>query len=272
MILFTENKLDVITKDLGMLDTESSYSIYVSLHTYREAVILSDRFEGELVGIKRILDTKDNRVDAVNFFFENAPEPLNILAAFLGLVDENIKLEMNLEAMCGILHQMSMIIDFDNYVAVPIAVRKIVVFSKSMLNWWKESWSDLQKKINIAEIDLESITIDFLATILNRLGLSVSEVNGNRTSDTIFANTIEKISDEVPEKDNDSDDGGSGDMFAIFNKMMAEELEKEDQDTQVTVADEKDPIMGDKSVVESAPIDKEKQAIDSIILAFGGSV
>jgi len=270
MILFTENKLNVVTKDLVMLDTESSYNIYISLHTYKEAVILSDRFESELSGIKRILDTRDNHVDAVNFFFENAPEPLNILAAFLGLVDENIKLEMNLEAMCGILHQMSMIIDFENYVAVPIAVRKNVVFSKSMLNGWKESWSDIQKKISIAEIDLESITIDFLATILNRLGLSVSEVRSDRIFDTTPTNYTSRVSNEL--QDDDSDDEGSEDMFDMFNKMMAEELEKEDQDTQVVAVDEGKIDIEKESAVEETTVDKEKQAIDSIILAFGGSV
>ena len=122
----------------------------------------------------RTLGTENIHGEAVDFFYENVPEPVNILGAFLSLVDSEVDVPCNLRVLCGYLHQMSMMIDFTNYIAIPVVARKDVVFTKAMMRGWEDSWKDMQKQINLAEFDMENLSIDTLAEILNRLGLGVA--------------------------------------------------------------------------------------------------
>ena len=170
MILYKKENISLLQQNIIMLEYENSNSmipdgfIYVSQSTYDEALLLFDRFEGESGILKKVLNVT-NHIDAIKFFHKYAPKPISILAPFLGLIREDIELKEDIEMLCGMLHQMSQIINFNSFTKVPLDVRADIVFTKSMLNNYKKSWEDLELRINMAEVNKESLTVDMIKKI-----------------------------------------------------------------------------------------------------------
>lgn len=134
MIVYSQKRYypDLINTII-LQDSEENY-FYVHRSTYDAAVILNDRY------------TKDTLLDAIgiessdiiDYYFEQAPTPLNILAPFLGLVAEG--LEKDIELLTGCLHVISSSIDFRKFVKAPKEIRSEVNFSLFIREEYKLSW------------------------------------------------------------------------------------------------------------------------------------
>lgn len=154
MILYRKEPVPLLMRNMMMLDdVESGGVLYVSKATYDQAVLISSRFDGDCNAVWSTL--KDSKVtyseipgfmDFLKNYKEKAPEPLNILAGFLGLVAQtkgvNFK-EMTLVDAYGFLHSISQIIDFNALSVVPKEVRAKVDIPKVILTSYELSWNEI---------------------------------------------------------------------------------------------------------------------------------
>ena len=160
MILFKRTPFQCKMKNVMMLDVDLKRSVdendvddesvvYVSKNTYDQCVRLHGRFEGEIGYMCRNFGVEYGDGTVVDFFYNNAPEPLNILAPFLGeLVKAGHKIEADdIETMLGYLHIMSQIINFDSYTLMPVDARADVTVGNAVLKSYKESWEDLTESL-----------------------------------------------------------------------------------------------------------------------------
>lgn len=131
---------------IRLLCEDKSKAVFLSSEVYEQAVIITHRFDGLINQIKKILDCDENHEEAVNWFYNNAPEPINILAPFLGLVNSDVE-ELygpnREEVMYGFLHYMSNYIDFNEFLLVPDVVRKGISVSKLSITAYQKSWASL---------------------------------------------------------------------------------------------------------------------------------
>ncbi len=171
MIIFKEKAISIAQENCIMLELENEVQgfIYLSKSTYDQALLLSDRLEGEVSYLRKVLSgSATSHAEEIQYFYETAPEPLNILAPFIGLVKADVKLERNMRTLCGVLHVMSMAIDFNEFSKVPASVRANVEFGKSAIRKYEQSWNDMEVKIKVADIDLENVSVEAVADILTK--------------------------------------------------------------------------------------------------------
>ena len=68
------NSFDVIR----LLNKEDSTALYISKDVYGAALLLSHRFNGDIDILLNILEFGTNHKTAVEYFYGNAPKPINI--------------------------------------------------------------------------------------------------------------------------------------------------------------------------------------------------
>ena len=167
MVLYSTSRLELIQKNVAELEVLSKDDkvegyIYTTLNIYGQAERLMDRYSGELTVLSKVLDASRNAF-AVTKFYESAPAPLFMLAPFLGLVPE-MENQSDMEQMCGVLHQLSQVIDFSAFVSVPKDVRKDVTFSLPVTQDYKRAWNDLIVKVRVAEVEEKELINDIVKT------------------------------------------------------------------------------------------------------------
>lgn len=265
MILFKDKNINMLQQNVIVLEFEEEKGFaYLAKSTYDQAILLHDRFDGEIGLLKKILNVGDNHKDAVSYFYVTAPEPLNILAPFLGLIKEEVELTNDIELLCGALHQLSMAIDFNIFVKVPEDIRKDVNFSKSVIMKYKQSWKDTEVKIKVAEIDVNTITTDFVSTLLK--GLPINSVNVPQDSQRINfgfpygSNTsvVEEKADEVINVE---------DPWAMLDSLLVEEDANRAKEEKI---DLKEEVEEHPVIKEELKTTKELSTIDKITAMYGG--
>lgn len=220
MILLRSENLYVQQPNVIMLENkvedEDKY-FYVSFDTYNAALKLSDRFDGDVHHIAKLIN-RDCHKEQVEFFFNNAPEPIDILAPFIALADEDIELTNDIELLTGVLHQVSMMIDFNNYTQVNEELRSSVTLTKSMVRAYKQSWENITMKIRVSDIDVDNIP----ATLIKKI---VEEVFGGITlqAPTVVAGTPMQVVEPVADEEEEEED-----IFAILDKAFEEQKKKEE--------------------------------------------
>lgn len=271
MILYKEGQINFLQQECFGLEFEDSDAmLYVSRGTYSQAVLLDDRFEGEITTLSNKLEVPVERKGVVKFFYENAPEPISILAPFLGLVKEEIELHEDIRELCGVLHQMSMAIDFDTFVKVPADVRADVSFGKKMLFGFEQSWKELELKIKVADIDFENIPLDVVKTLIREI---VTEMNvGGLTVTSGAKKVVVEAEDEEEEEESvKSEEEEIEDIWAIFDAGMKEKAaERDTTETQKETVIVQTPVV-QATEVESTPTaaNKEQDEIDNIMKLMG---
>jgi hypothetical protein len=117
-----------------VLQKDDNY-FYVHRDVYDKAVVLSDRHK-----LETLMSTLEvnNNADTMEWFYANAPSPINILAPYIGLVEEGI--EQEIEICCGVLHVITSVIDVRNFIQQPQALRKSVSFSLSVREEYEMTW------------------------------------------------------------------------------------------------------------------------------------
>jgi hypothetical protein len=284
MILFKNKPISIAQENCIMLelengeDPDNSNFVYLSKSTYDQALLLSDRFEGECTYLNEKINGKDRSMivndHTIDYFFKNAPEPINILAPYLGLID--FKLDEDLEQLCGALHMLSMTIDFNEFSKVPDTVRANVRFSRSTIKRYKQNWKDIEMKLNVKDVDLENVSVEAVAIILSKilpsLNLAMPAVNTQVAYAQQYQPQNVQAAVEEEEAEDELEDEASVYAGMTFDEMIAYEMkqsqkeEEEKQKSQETVE-----VTAETSSEPENEADKEKNEIESFIgLLVGG--
>lgn len=111
--------------------------IYSDKTTYTDCILLQTKFDENLAAMVSQLSPAEKHMPAVNFYFENAPKPFNMLAPYLGLMSYSINLENDIEELTSRLFIMSKSIGFNSFIQVPKSLRMSLIFSASEFNRYK---------------------------------------------------------------------------------------------------------------------------------------
>lgn len=269
MILYREGQINFLQQEcFGLEFDDSDAMLYVSKGTYSQAILLNDRFEGEISALSSKLEIPAERKSIVKFFYDNAPEPISILAPFLGLVKEEIELHEDMRELCGILHQMSMAIDFDNFVKVPADVRADVSFGKKMLFGYEQAWRELEMKIKVADIDFENVPLDVIKTlireIVSELGPIQTVTSGVKVVNTYATEEVDDVEESRTEEEEIDD------IWAIFDAGMKESAEKHKEENKPVTMTVEIPAAEPEVEETSSTGSSEESEIDKIMKLMGG--
>lgn len=153
MIIYRKEPYPIQMKNVILLEDKSGNIIYVSKNTYDQALLMMGRLDGnpqrvydmvKPAGFNPIQELIKDKV--VHEAMNTMPAPLNMIAPFLALAFNNPGIDWdvnNREMMYGVLHQYSMMIDFNATILVPAEVRANVVIPTSILMDYKTSWETL---------------------------------------------------------------------------------------------------------------------------------
>ena len=269
-----------------MLEVDGGF-IYLSRNVYDQAVILNDRFENDYTIIRNMLGVSDLQNAAIEYFGEVAPEPLNILAPFLGLVTD-VELEQDIEELCGVLHQMAATINFCSFIRVPKEVRADVSFTGNFIRKYKDSWDSIETKLIVTEVDIEAIKLDAIEALLERvlpkttgyvsqpvLEYPVTNVQAQNvlpvTPMTVHATQFQTEPDPVPETTvEDSKD--KEDPFAIFAELIEPETPEQKREREARVAKSTEKINAQTVTVDqiagvNMKTDMPQEKKDEVVIA-----
>lgn len=283
MIFYSKQPIDLLQCNVIVIeDNESQVEgientqgyIVVSKNVYNTAVILSDRFGDAPSLIERKISLKRHQ-EFVDYFAENAPSPLHMLAPFLHLASPEVKMKRDIEMLCGYLHIMSMAIDFNTYLGVPEEVRKEVEFTRGQLITYKNSWEDLTLKLKFAEIDKNTIEIDFLKNLTTSICQTIIEqtlpILGQQTkSEGLQFN--DSITDETL-ANKDIEKAVLEDPWAALGSLISEEIGAEPLPEESSIQEENKEESLENQIElseEEKKAAKEREMMDSIIAMYGG--
>lgn len=279
MILFRRTPFQCKMKNVMMLDVELKKPIdendvddesvvYVSKNTYDQCVRMHGRFEGEIGYMCRNLGVEYGEGTPVDYFYNNAPEPINILAPFIGvLVKAGHKVD-EIEGMFGYLHIMSQIINFDAYMLMPADARADVTIGNSVLKSYKESWEDLESSLMdrvpqglyVGNTQMVPMGYGTVPTNVQPNGYQVATVqNAEPAEDVDLHNAA------VLEEDFESEDDFVAKMDALL--AQAETEAKEELADKTKEETPKAPILTEQSDAEARE-QEYKEENDKIADAF----
>ncbi|MEQ7052180.1 hypothetical protein ABN764_16115 [Paenibacillaceae sp. P-4] len=136
MIVCSKERYIPVTINTLVLHKEDRY-YYVHRDVYDQAVILTDRY-ADLDHLLELVGGTSVNQEIVEWFYQQAPRPLHILAPYLRLVDG--ALERNIEVCCGVLHAITAMISVRNFILKPQEIRKSVSFSLTAKEEYEMAW------------------------------------------------------------------------------------------------------------------------------------
>lgn len=114
---------------------KNDYFFYIHRDVYDKAIMLNDRYTLDTL-IENI--QPKNNLSAIEYFHENTPSPINILAPFLGLVDKG--LPNDVETLTGAIHVITAAIDVKAYTQIDSNLRKTLEFSLYIKEEYEMAW------------------------------------------------------------------------------------------------------------------------------------
>ncbi|WP_105614113.1 hypothetical protein [Vallitalea okinawensis] len=114
---------------------EDNIYFYMHRSIYDKALILADQHT--LESLITLVDPKSNH-ETIQWFYEKAPQPLNILAPYIGLVEGDIHRDM--EECCGVLHAICAALDIRRLITQPKELRQCISFSLSVKEEYQMAW------------------------------------------------------------------------------------------------------------------------------------
>lgn len=115
--------------------SKKDYFFYIHRDVYDQAVILADRYTPQ--ELKTIVEPEYN-TSVIDYFYERAPYPINILAPFLGIVNPGLPEDM--EVLTGALHVITAATNIKAYVEVNKELRKTLQFSLYIQEEYEMAW------------------------------------------------------------------------------------------------------------------------------------
>lgn len=267
MILLTDKKDVINSREYVVLPVDETKDLYVSQRVYQDATILQDRFNNDVDNLISFLGIGGKQLKAVDYFYDNMPEPVHMLSAFFGMVSEEVELKLDLELLCNILFEMSLLIDFKNIVNIPASARKEVVITSRMLDNIKERQDEYFRRVELCRFDITEQTVEAVKQFFDSLGLSdmltskVSYVQAVNVETPMVASTLPIIEEETVE-----------DPFALLDRLFDEAVSSMDEpevEEQEVVEEEVHTEEVEEVLTEA---EKEKRQIDALMARFGGAV
>lgn len=241
------NSKNVVVLDIADTSDEVNGIVVMSREMYDQALIVDYTYDGDYELVGDILSARSDITSVINFFYQNTPKPLNILAPFLSFTDSNVALEEDIELLCGVLHTMSTVINFKAILTVPKEVRAEVRFKRSSINQYKEEWAALSNLW--------------------------STPSGIQAVPLPIAVTLDDDYDDTDDIDDDDDDIISVDaeaFYAEIDRQMAEQealRKEEEKEAAAKVEAESGP-----GATKPLSNDDEKDAVIAMMKKFGGGV
>ena len=157
MIIYSKEPLNVQMLNLLLLeDTATGGYVYVNKEVFQQAVSLALTYDNnhdriiERIKVAKVGAYFMNKplMDTINYFKNNAPEPLGVLANYLiylsgSSIELTDDMEQNMVKAYGILHMYSNFIDFYRYSLASEQVRTTLDLPAHVLNSYESSWEDL---------------------------------------------------------------------------------------------------------------------------------
>lgn len=306
MIIYSNRNLITNKFDVIRLLDKTDKAVYVSKEVYEAASVLSHRFQGDIDILLNILEFGMNHRVAVNYFYENAPKPLNILAPYLGIVDtKDTEIDVaaesgDIEVLYGVLHSVSNYIDFNKYALANAALRTDVTLPKEDVFKYKDEWERLIQQ-SFKEVDMEGLTVtgstdltkvveaiqkntEALERLVSRVIESGEElvakmqptvvVNaggggmmGSHGSFNLDNTQSEPVETEELEEEEEVDIWAS--LGSMLDDMLQEDLATEAANEKEKAADEKETVAED--LIEEPVSEVPKSTIEQLADLFGGT-
>lgn len=138
MIVISEERFYTMNPNIIMLENNGKY-FYSHRNVYDQAVILNHLYSASPDKVLSTLNPDIKQNDkAYQWLKENLPKPLNILSAFVYLVDTD--LGDNYEDYCGALQVITSQISTVNYVKLDKSIRSGLSWSSSIKEEYRMSW------------------------------------------------------------------------------------------------------------------------------------
>lgn len=142
MIVYTHGeRLVPATVNTMTLQVGDDGYLYIDKTTYEQAVIINNKYRDDYDGLTSLIGVSQN-VKEIDFVHSELPEPVNILAPFLTLIDEKAQLDGSLEQLVGCLHVISRNIDFTSFLKIPAEVRRGVSFNGHITAEYELQWQE----------------------------------------------------------------------------------------------------------------------------------
>ncbi len=225
MILYSEHPVDIMMKNIMLLDDDSTGGVvYVNKATYDEAIILKSRFDGNGGAILKFVipdKCKPECKDAAIRFMKTATPVLRPVGPMLTLLSSNDGIDWEnatIVDMYGYLHMMSQMVDFNAIAAVPKEVRAKVDIPTSLIKGYQESWNALTQTLKDIMVVPEGMVLISKEELDKRLAMPV-------------------LHSYVPEDDEDEDKEYVRERVPKKKKKAKKVVEVEDEDED---EDEKD--------------------------------
>ena len=141
MLVYTPNNQRLVPAipNVMCLRTPSDGYVYVSKDTYDQAVILHDKYHNDRDGLSRLIGTVRHG-EQIAQLREVLPEPIDILAGFMAILEDDVKFNGSIEELVGCLHVISMAINFSKFVRVNPAIRADVTFADHITREYELQW------------------------------------------------------------------------------------------------------------------------------------
>lgn len=160
---------------VNMIVLQGEDGVYYYLHRslYDQCVVLRDQYIKLLPSFYKLMGFENEHPAVCDVFMKAVPEPLDILAPFLSIINRCEELD-NLDDMCGALSSMSMTVDFRKMFKVPAAVRSSIKFSLSVREEYRVQWD---------RFFMETPTLDQMSYSHQATTTSTHEEMGDVTED-----------------------------------------------------------------------------------------
>lgn len=99
-------------------------------------MILADKYTPQ--ELKKTIIEPEYNTSVIDYFYEHAPYPINILAPFLGIVNPGLPEDM--EVLTGALHVITAATNIKAYVEVNKELRKTLQFSLYIQEEYEMAW------------------------------------------------------------------------------------------------------------------------------------
>lgn len=145
MLILSKEHLYSSLPNMITLQCDNGSFILANRNFYDAALILSDKYANRYDAYALEVGGNQN-LPAIKEFYETAPEPINFLAPFLGLinVDKANALSGDFEAQVGALCVIGMQLDMRNLLRMRREIRQSVNFSMSITEEYKKMWEQFE--------------------------------------------------------------------------------------------------------------------------------
>jgi hypothetical protein len=140
MLVASEKRYIPTEVNMIVLKKDEVY-FYVHRDLYDKATILNDRYKDKLAVLWELMPATNANDEAVTFWYNNAPVPLNILAPYLKIFD--VALEATVISLAGALHIIGKSFDVLRYLMMPKELRNSVVMSVTLDETYEMEWEAL---------------------------------------------------------------------------------------------------------------------------------